>query len=67
LAAVGAGIYSDPISPLADIVRIKETVEPEAKQHAMYEDMFGLWRRIYHNVLQDMDDHRSLLERYDFR
>ncbi len=67
LAAVGAGIYGDPTAPLADIVRIKETVEPDAKLHNMYEDMFGLWRRIYHNVLEDMEDHRAILNRYDFR
>ncbi len=67
LAAVGAGIYPDPVSPLADIVKIKETIEPESNLHVMYEDMFGLWRSIYHNVLQDMDDHRDLLNRYDFR
>ncbi len=66
LAAVGAGIYSDPVEPLADIVTIKETIDPDVKLHAMYEDMFGLWRRIYHNLLQDMDDHRALLNKYEF-
>ncbi len=67
LAAVGAGIYRDPVTPLADLVRIKETVDPDPKLHSMYQEIFTLWRRIYHNSLQDMDDHRALLNKYDFR
>ena len=67
LAAVGAGIYPDPVSPLKDLVSIKETVEPDAKMHEMYSEMFALWRKIYKNVATNMTEHRELLNRYDFR
>ncbi len=66
LAATGAGIYDDPVAPLKDLVRIKETVEPDHKLHEMYNEMFHLWRRVYHNLLPEMNDHRALLEKYKF-
>jgi len=65
LAAVGAGIYSDPISPLSDIVSIKETIEPDQQQHRMYEDLFGLWTSVYSNVKEDMNEHRRLVNKYN--
>lgn len=66
LAAAGAGLYDDPISPLSSIVRIKETVDPEPERHEMYQELFALWRSLYHNILGDMDEHRRLLNKYGF-
>jgi xylulokinase len=65
LAAVGAGIYPDPISPLGDIVSIKETIEPDPKLHQMYEDLFGLWTSVYNNLKEDMNEHRRLINQYN--
>ncbi|MEX1058378.1 MAG: FGGY-family carbohydrate kinase, partial [Natronospirillum sp.] len=65
LAAVGAGIYADPVSPLKDIVTIKETIEPDPKQHQMYEELFGLWSSIYGHLKEDMNEHRRLINQYN--
>jgi len=65
LAAVGAGIYPDPISPLKDIVTIKETIEPDQKKHQMYEDLFGLWSSIYNSLKDDMTEHRRLINKHN--
>ncbi len=66
LAAVGAGLYPDPVSPLRDLVSVKETIEPDLKKHEMYAEMFTLWRQIYKHVEADMADHREILHRYEF-
>ncbi len=64
LAGVGAGIYPDPVTPVKAIVRIRETIEPDAKIHERYDEFFGLWGQVYENLRGSMDDHRALLERY---
>ncbi|MCP4405744.1 MAG: sugar kinase [bacterium] len=66
LAAVGANLYKEPTEPIEDLVKVVGTVEPDPKIHAMYEDFFGIWRRIYFNVLDEMKDHHQLLYKYDF-
>lgn len=64
LAGVGAGLYKDPVEPVSQIVRIKETIEPDARMHAQYDEFFGLWRQVYGRLLAEMDQHRALLEKY---
>lgn len=66
LAAVGAGFYSDPLESLKDIVKVKETFEPNMDNHKMYSEFFDVWRSIYHNVIDDMKTHHELLNKYDF-
>jgi xylulokinase len=66
LAATSAGLYDDPKDPVEDLVKIVGTVEPDAATHEMYEDFFAIWRRIYFNLLEEMNDHHELLYKYDF-
>ena len=66
LAAVGAGFYSDPLESLKDIVKVKETFEPNMQNHQMYSEFFDVWRNIYHNVIDDMKTHHELLNKYNF-
>ena len=60
------GFYSNPLESLKDIVKVKETFEPNIKNHEMYKEFFGIWRSIYHNVTEDMKTHSELLKKYDF-
>jgi xylulokinase len=64
LAGVAAGIYKSPTEPLESIVRIKETIDPDPKQHERYHDFFEVWSSIYQNLRGDMDRHRALLNQY---
>ena len=64
LAGVGAGLYSDPVSPLSDIVTIQETIEPEPKLHVMYAEMYDVWRQVYLDVKADMDRHAAFRARH---
>ena len=66
LAAVGAGFYSNPLESLSDIIKIKETFEPNLKNHEMYSEFFSVWRSVYHNLIDDMKKHHELLNKYDF-
>jgi xylulokinase len=66
IAAKGAGIYKELTDPIASMVKTTGSVEPDPKTHAMYEDFYGIWRRVYHNLLKEMDDHHALLFKYHF-
>jgi xylulokinase len=66
LAAVGAGLYNSPTDPIGDLVQTTSTLEPDPKIHEMYEDFFAIWRRVYFNLLKEMDDHHELLFKYHF-
>jgi xylulokinase len=66
LAAKGAGLYDNIIDPLKDMVKTTGTIEPDPKTHEMYEDFYHIWRRIYNNLLKEMDDHHKLLFKYQF-
>ena len=63
LAGVAAGIFDDPVSPLADIVSIKETVDPDPQMHERYAEQFDIWTRVYENLRGTMTEHRALLQR----
>lgn len=65
LAAVAAGIYDDPVSPLERIVTIRETIDPDPLAHARYDEFFGIWQEVYENLRGTMDRHREFLERAD--
>lgn len=64
LAATGAGLYKDPTEPLAGMITIRETVEPDRELHERYEAFFEVWSSIYANLKSDMDTHRGLLDTY---
>jgi len=66
LAAVGAGLYDAPTDPVSELVSIVGTVEPDPATHEMYEDFFAIWRRVYFNLLDEMNDHHELLYKYNF-
>ena len=64
LAGVGAGIYGDATEPVANMVKIKGTVEPNEERHAMYAELFALWDDIYQHLRDDMARHSALLHQF---
>lgn len=64
LAATGAGLYKDPTEPIADLVKIKDSLEPDPGIHERYEAFFELWERLYTDLRAGMDHHRELLGTY---
>lgn len=63
LAAVAGGIYPDPVTPLKDIVSIKETIDPDPVMHERYAECFEVWRNVYESLRPSMTEHRALQQR----
>ena len=64
LAGTCAGVYDDSIEAAARIVRIRDHIDPEAKNHILYAEMFQLWLSIYERLKPQFDEHRALLDRH---
>ena len=54
------------LGKIGDIVKVKETFNPNMENHKMYSEFFDVWRSIYHNVVDDMSTHHKLLSKYNF-
>ncbi len=65
LAAVGTGIYKDATEPISDLVKVVGAVEPDPKIHEVYEDYYGIWRRVYNKLIDEMRDHHELLKKHN--
>lgn len=50
LAAVGCGRYTDVISAAKSIVKVVETIEPEAELVAKYEEKYNQFKKLYPTV-----------------
>jgi len=61
LAAKGAGLYDSLEEPLDEIIEITGTVEPDKEVHERYQKFFNIWRRVYHNLTEEMEDLHALL------
>jgi xylulokinase len=66
LAAKGAGLYKELTDPIPGMVKTTACIEPDKKTHEMYEEFYHIWRRVYFNLLKEMDDHHGLLFKYHF-
>lgn len=51
-AGVGAGLYGSIDAVAERIVRFEGTVEPDPARHAVYEESFERWRKVYPHVLE---------------
>ena len=50
LAAVGCGRYTDVISAAKSLVKVVETVEPDAELVAKYEEKYNQFKKLYPTV-----------------
>lgn len=66
LAAKGAGLYKSLTEPSKDLVRVIGHVEPNEDVHAMYMDFYGVWKRVYENLVAEMSDHHALMMKHGF-
>lgn len=47
LAGVGVGIYSDATEAAAKLVKWDKEYQPSEENHAIYMQMYGVWRKMY--------------------
>jgi xylulokinase len=64
LAAVGCGFYPDPVTPVRDMIRIRETIEPDAAMHQRYEEFFEVWREVYESLKPSMSRQSELMTKH---
>ena len=57
LAGYGAGIYPDISEAARRLVRWHKVYQPNAESHAVYEKMYGPWRKMYASQLALADEH----------
>ena len=57
LAGYGAGIYPDISEAARRLVRWHKVYQPNAENHAVYEKMYGPWRKMYASQLALADEH----------
>jgi len=55
-AGIGAGMYRDVASAARHVVGRESTIEPDAKTHDMYKDLYEEWRRLYDAQLAMVED-----------
>ncbi len=56
LTAYAVGLCEDVGACVERLLPNRQVFEPSAKRHALYEDLFGIYRRISRRLLADFDD-----------
>jgi xylulokinase len=55
LVGMGLGLYSDILSTLRQIVQIRTVYEPNPDHHALYSELYQLFRSLYDHLHEDFD------------
>lgn len=55
-AGVGAGWYSDLEGAAGTLARVEKRLDPSAKNHAVYEDLYSNWLEVYERALGMVDE-----------
>ncbi|MRR37986.1 hypothetical protein EG829_25720 [bacterium] len=47
-AAVGAGLHPDFATAIREMTRVRDTFEPDAKTHKLYDELYaGIYKQMY--------------------
>jgi xylulokinase len=60
LAGLGLGLYSDFGRALRDMVKLETRYEPNMENHLRYQDIYGVFRRLYEHLRIDFDELSAL-------
>jgi len=55
LTGMGLGWYPDPQAALAELVQVRSHFLPDAARHALYSELYAIYRRVYEHVKDDFD------------
>lgn len=56
MAGYGVGVYADISETARKLVRIEKRYEPNMENHAVYMQMYEVWRKMYAAQLKIADD-----------
>jgi xylulokinase len=60
LAGMGLGLFHDVRRTLRDMVRMKTRFEPDMENHAKYQDIYRIFRKLYEHLRNDFDEMAGL-------
>lgn len=60
LAGLGLGLYPDFGSALRDLVKLETRYEPNMENHLRYQDIYGIFRKLYEHLRTDFDELSAL-------
>ena len=52
---MGLGLYLDPEETLRDLVWLRARYKPNLHHRALYDDFYGVFRKVYEHVREDFD------------
>jgi xylulokinase len=55
LVGMGLGLYSDILGTLNQIVHVRTIYEPNSDNHALYSELYQVYRNLYHHLREDFD------------
>jgi xylulokinase len=63
LVGLGLGLFPDLRSAARDLIRVQRRYEPDPARHALYTEMYGLFRDLYLHLRDDFDRAAALFTR----
>jgi xylulokinase len=64
LVGVGEGLFESFEQATEQFIKRERTYQPDAKRHELYEELFGLYNRIYQSLVPRFEDHATLKKRF---
>lgn len=61
LVGMGLGLYPDVRHALRDMVKIETQYDPNPNHHALYQEMYGVFRNIYEHLHPDFDQLAAIM------
>lgn len=63
-AALGIGIYSEVEKAVAELLSIKATFQPNKENHAIYRQLYGLYRSLCQHQWDDWDTRAQIINQF---
>lgn len=54
LAGAGIGMYKDIATLTKDFIRFKQRIEPDSRWHAIYQELYEVYRDLYNHIREDL-------------
>ncbi len=67
LTAYGVGMRDDIGKVVSDCLPNKKVFEPSPEKHALYEELFHLYRNLSRNLMQEFEDLQKVSEKYNLQ
>jgi xylulokinase len=64
LVGVGEGLFESFEQATEQFIKRERTYQPDAKRHELYEELFGLYNRIYQSLVPRFEDHATMKKRF---